>query len=435
MNLLSLSLSYLRKRKLTTFLNVLLLAIGIATIVVLLLFSTQAEESLTKNGDGIDLVVGAKGSPLQLVLSSIYHLDVAPGNIPVDEAEALLRNPQIKSAIPLALGDNYRGYRIVGTTPAYVDHYGATLAEGDLWDRTLDAVIGHWVATEQGLTLGDELVTNHGFSMDGEAHSETPLRVVGILEPSGTVLDRLVLTAVESMWALHGSHPTGDGHDHDEDHAHHEDDDHAHDDEAVAEAPPASSGPGFPGMGAPQQSQRDYTSMLIQYNSPIAAAMFPRFVNSQTNLQAASPALETARLLTLLGVGLDAIRNFAYLLILASALGVFIALWNALQDRKYDLAVMRSLGASRMKLVAHVLLESLIMVSLGLILGLFLGHLATELLGQSLEQARQMSLTGWTWTPEEGQLVLLALGVGLVAAIIPAILAYRTDLARTLAVG
>jgi len=188
-------------------------------------------------------------------------------------------------------------------------------------------------------------------------------------------------------------------------------------------------------MGGPQESQRDYTSVLIQYNSPIAAAMFPRFVNSQTNLQAASPALETARLLTLLGVGLDAIRNFAYLLILASTLGVFIALWNALQDRKYDLAVMRSLGASRLKLVAHVLLESLIMVSLGLLLGLVLGHIATELLGQSLEQARQMSLTGWTWTPEEGQLILLALGVGLVAAIIPAILAYRTDLARTLAVG
>ncbi|GAB5519664.1 MAG: ABC transporter permease [Rhodothermales bacterium] len=431
MNLLSLSHSYLRKRKLTTFLNVLLLALGIATIVVLLLFSTQAEESLTKNGEGIDLVVGAKGSPLQLVLSSIYHLDVAPGNIPVAEAEALLRNPQIKSAMPLALGDSYRGYRIVGTTPDYVAHYAAEVETGSMWQNTLDAVLGYQVAEDQGLTIGSELVSNHGLSMGGDMHGDTPMRVVGILAPSGTVLDRLVLTSVESVWALHGAHETGT------DAAHDEDDDHAHDDEeeAVEDGPPMPPRPGFPGMSGPQQSQRDYTSVLVQYSSPIAAAMFPRFVNSQTNLQAASPALETARLLTLLGVGLDAIRNFAYLLILTSALGVFIALWNALQDRKYDLAVMRSLGASRMKLVAHVLLESLIMVTLGLILGLFLGHLATELLGQSLEQARQMNLTGWTWAPEEGQLVLLALGVGLVAALIPAILAYRTNLARTLAIG
>lgn len=431
MNLPKLSFSYLKNRTLNTLLNVLLLALGIATIVVLLLFSKQFEDNLTRNAEGIDLVVGAKGSPLQLILSSIYHMDVPTGNIPVAEAQQIMQNRAVQQAIPLALGDSYNGYRIVGTTPDYAAKYEATPAEGALWDGTMEVTIGASVAEAEGLSVGDELTSTHGLSEDGEGHGENPLRVVGILAPTGTVVDRLVLTSVETVWALHGTHVEDD-----DDHA--EGEDHAEDSTAAAPMPPRVGPGGLPfpppgGAPGPQAGGPEYTALLVSYSSPMAAVMFPRFVNTQTSLQAASPAFETTRLLSLLGVGIDALRAFGLILILAAALGVFIALYNALKERQYDLAIMRTLGASRGKLLMHVLLEGLLLAAMGTALGLVLGHFATELLGGAVQRAQQMRLTGWTWTPEEFVLIILALGVGLVAALLPALQAYRTDIARTLA--
>ncbi|MCH8503501.1 MAG: FtsX-like permease family protein [Ectothiorhodospiraceae bacterium] len=142
--------------------------------------------------------------------------------------------------------------------------------------------------------------------------------------------------------------------------------------------------------------------------------------------------METTRLLQLLGVGLDALRAFGWLLIAAAGLGVFIALYNTLQQRRYDLALMRTLGASRWKLVGHVLLEGLLLAGLGALLGIAAGHVAAELLGNAFRQTQQLELTGWIFYPQELWLMLLALAVGALAALIPAIQAYRTDIAQTL---
>jgi len=401
-NLLGLSLSYLRRRRLDTLLNVLLLALGIATIVVLLLFSRQFEDHLMRDGEGIDLVVGAKGSPIQLILSSIYHMDVPTGNVPLRDAQRIMRHPAVAEAIPLALGDSYRGHRIVGTTHAYPKHYGGELAAGRLWEDPLEVTLGARVATEVGLGPGDEMISTHGFDLAGDTHGERPLRVVGVLKPTGTIVDRVVLTAVETIWTLHAPHGEA------EEHA---------DESAEAEPEPP----------------RELTAVLIRYSSPIAAAIFPRLVDAETKLQAASPASQTARLFSLLGVGLDAVRTFGFILILASGLSVFISLYNALQQRRYDLAIMRTLGASRGKLLRHVFLEGLLLASMGTAAGLLLGHVATEILGSWARAAKQMELTGRAWVPGELWLVGLAVGVGLTAALLPAVQAYRTDIARTLA--
>lgn len=419
MNLFRLSLSYIQKRKLNTLLNVLLLAMGIATIVVLLLFSKQVEDNLTKNAEGIDLVVGATGSPLQLILSAIYHMDSPTGNIPLRDAQTIMRHPQVQQVIPLALGDSYQGRRIVGTDLAYLDHYGAEVAEGRAWEHTMDVVLGADVATELALTLGAEIISSHGLSEGGAAHGDHPLNVVGILAPTGTVLDRLILTSVQTVWAVHEEHEDEEEHEEGEDH-----EEADHDEDETPED-----------LALMDPTDRDLTALLVSYRTPLAAALFPRFVNSQPTLQAAAPAFETARLLNLLGIGVDALRAFGVILIIAAALGVFIALYNALQERTYDLAIMRSLGASRTKLMTHVLLEGIIMVTLGLLVGLVFGHLATEILSTSVAQAEQMKLTGWMWAPEEAWLFALALGVGIVSALIPAIQAYRTDIAQTLARG
>ena len=409
MNLLSLSAAYLRARALNAALNVLLLGLGVGTIVVLLLFSHQLEQRLERDARGIDLVVGAKGSPLQLILSSVYHVDIPTGNIPLEEAEKLKTNPLIKATVPLALGDSFEGFRIVGTDHDYVALYEGQTAAGRLWQKPFEAVLGSEVVARTKLKVGDTFVGSHGIVEAGEKHEHSPYTIVGLLAPTGTVLDRLVLTSVESVWEVHGQ-------------GHHEDED-KDEDEHAGEA-----------HAKEQHVQpQEVTAVLVQYSSPMAAALLPRQINSQTALQAASPAFESARLLDIVGVGVETVQAFALILILCAALSVFIALYNALRERSYDLAVMRSLGASRGKLLAAMLIEGLILAALGAALGLILGHLMTEVLGASLSASQRMHITGRTFVPGELLLILLALVVGLVSALLPAVLAYRTDISRTLA--
>lgn len=405
MNLASLSLAYLRARLLNTTLNVLLLALGIATITLLLLTVHQLEERMGRDARGIDLVVGAKGSPMQVILSAIYHLDVPTGNIPWKQAQELASHRMVKKAIPLALADNHKGFRIVGTHHDYVAHYGARLAHGRLWQKPLEAVLGADAASRTGLSLGATFIGAHGMGVrEGEHMHETHLyQVVGVLAPTGSVIDRVILTDVASVWAVHADQYG------------------IHDVERVAELM--------------SEEEKEYTALLIQYASPLAAAALPRYINQNTEMQAASPAYETARLFAIVGVGVDVLRGFALVLIFSAGLSVFIALYNALLERRYDLAVMRTLGASPGKLMALMLFEGAMLAGLGAVLGLALGHVLTEMLGYALQAAQQVAVTGWTWLPEELWLIVLALGVGVVAALLPAWRAYRTDIAGTLARG
>ena len=392
MNLAGISLAYLRARPLATALNLLLLALGIATITVLLLATAQLEDRMGRDARGIDLVAGAKGSPMQLVLSAVFHLDAPTGNIPLDAALALSRHPAVKKAIPLALGDSYQGFRIVGSSKDYPAHYGARLGAGRLWDEPMEAVLGAEVAAKSGLTVGATFTGAHGLGAGGDAHDEEPFKVVGVLAASGTVLDRLVLTSVESVWEVHEH-------------------------------------------GGMKPERREITALLIQYASPLAAATLPRQVNASATLQAASPAYESARLFRMIGVGVDVMRAFGLVLVLAAGLSVFIALLNALEERRYDLAVMRMLGASRAKLMGLMLLEGVALALLGGLAGIALGHLCTEALGLALKAAQQTPLTGWVWNPQEPWLLVLAVAVGVAAALLPAWRAYRADVAQVLAEG
>lgn len=479
MNLFTLSLAYIRARALNSALNLLLLALGIATITVLILFSAQLESRLTKDARGIDLVVGAKGSPMQLILSSIYHVDIPTGNIPYTSIDALRRNPMVEGVVPLALGDSFRGFRMVGSEHSYAALYNAELDIGALWDRPFEATLGATVAEATGLGIGDSFVGSHGIAdSGGPVHDDRPYQVVGILEPTGSVLDRLVLTSVESVWFTHDAHHDEHAHDehedehahdeHEDEHAHegdehedehaHEEDEHAHEDEEHAHGDHkeehADDDHGHEEHGHDEHegeehahdehdgeehghdeadlADREITALLVRYSSPIAAVSLPRQINSQTALQAAAPAFETARLLSLVGVGLDTLRGFGLLLIFTAALGVFIALYNAMQQRRYDLAVMRSLGATPGKLLRQVILEGLILSLAGTALGLALGHGVAEILGQILREGRDLGLTGLAWQPAEWSLIILSLFVGIVASVIPAIQAYRTDIAATL---
>ena len=401
MNLATLSASYLRARPLNTALSVILLALGVATIVLLLLIVGQAEERMHRDARGIDLVVGAKGSPMQLMLSGIYHLDAPTGNIPLAAARALEKNRFIKKSIPLALGDSWKAHRIVGAPRGYAEHYGAELRAGRFYEKPMEAVLGAEVAARTGVVVGGTFTGAHGLGGEGAEHAEAPYTVVGILAKSNSVVDRLVLTSIESVWRVHEEHQGPE-------------------DEADRKA---------------LEEAREVTVLLIQYASPLAGATLPRQINSQSELQAASPAYETARLFSIVGVGVEALRAFAVVLILAAGLSVFIALYTALEERRYDLAVMRTLGASPGKLFGLLMGEAVALSLLGALIGMALGHALTSALGVWLERQQHYPVTGLEWRPEEPWLIGVALGVGVIAALLPAWRAYRTDVSRTLARG
>jgi len=402
-NIATISLAYLKARSLNTALNVLLLALGVATITFLLLATHQLEDRMQRDARGIDLVVGAKGSPMQIILSSIFHLDVPTGNIPYTQALEIQRHRVVKKSIPLALGDSFHGFRIAGTLHDYVAHYGARPAAGRLWDKPLEAVLGADVAATTGKGVGGKFTGSHGLGGGGADHESLPYTVVGILAPSGTVLDRLVLTGIESVWAMHGEH---------------------HDIKDVMEIAKHM-----------KDEEKEYTALLIQYASPLGAAILPRYVNNNSQMQAASPAYEMTRLFKIVGVGIDVLRGFALVLMVSAGLSVFIALYNALNERRYDLAVMRTLGARPGTLMALMLFEGLLLAVLGAVLGLVLGHVLTEVLGMALKAAQQVTVTGWAWIHAELWLIALAVAVGVAAALVPAWRAYRTDIAGTLARG
>lgn len=416
MNLWLLIWSYLKARPLNTALNIFLLGLGIAVVTLLTIVNHQLQEKITSNARGIDLVVGAKGSPMQLILSNIFHVDFPTGNIRLSEAERIARNRLVKKAIPLSLGDSYAGYRIVGTTHAYAGLYDAGLSQGSWWNKPMEVTLGARVSEELGLPLGAVFSSSHGLTQQGHAHEEENFIVKGVMAPTNSVLDNLILTGVESVWRVHGIHPGeeqemqgGEGDD--------------------AKRRPS---PLVPSVAA-GDSTLEITALLVQYRSAMGAIQLPRWVNAQSSLQAASPAFETARLFSIVGVGMDILEGLAYLLIFISGLSIFIALYNSLKERKYDLAIMRSMGASKATIFLSVLLEGALMTGLGAIVGLAMGHGVLLILPSMFEEARQAGITGSVFYRQEGIILAGSLFLGVLCALLPAWQAYRTDISEVLA--
>jgi len=395
MNVFTLSWRYLWSRPLATVLNLLLLALGLASVAFVLIARDQVERAFERDLAGIDLVVGAKGSPMQLILAGVFHLDVPPGNIALADVQALEQHPQVAQLIPLSLGDNLQGFRIVGTTVAYPQHYAAKLQQGAWWAAPMEAVLGAQVARATGLVLGQAFFGAHGLGQGGMAHDEALYRVTGVLAPCGCVLDRLVLTATESVWKVHDDmHATDDMTDEDR--------------EAIA-------------------ADREVTVALIRYNSPLAAVSLPRFINDSTALQAAAPAVEITRLLSMVGVGTRVFQGLGVVLLGVAALSVFIALWSAVRERRGDLAMLRMLGASPLKVGALLLCEALWLAVMACVLGLLTAHGLAALLAELLMAEQSLALSGWQWVHTVVWVPVLALGVALLAAGLPALSAYRLD--------
>lgn len=440
-------------KPLNTLLSIILLTASVAIITLLILLQEQFENKFNSNIDGIDLVLGAKGSPLQLILSSVYQVDAPTGNINYTEAKKWMDHPFVETAIPLAFGDNYKGFRIVGTTPEYLEKYNAKIEEGKIFSKNFEVVAGSTVARKMQLKVGDTFFGSHGDSEEGEVHKDHPYVIVGIAAETGKVADNLIMSNIESVWAIHdhghdhgdeeanehsdeGHHDheaSGTEHEHDEMaqteghavHDHDEGHDHNHESEEAHNHTEQSN---------ISEEGKEITAVLIKMKNKPALLSWQFMIPMNTKMQAASPGKEINRLFGLFGIGLTALQYLAYGIMLISGISIFIALYNTLKERKYEFALLRVNGASRFQLLALVLIESLLLCVTGFLFGTIVGRVGLVLISGSSEDEFKLSFDPFRFVwDKEGYLFLLTLGVGVLAAVIPALKAYRLNISKTLA--
>lgn len=377
-------------KKLQTSLSLVLLAFGVGLVSLLMLSEKQLSATFNRNIEDIDLVLGAKGSPLQLILANVYHVDAPTGNIRLADAEKVMRHPYIAEGIPLAYGDNYRGFRIVGSTEAYTAHYKASWATGRAFESSFEVVVGAQVAERTGLNVGDEFFSAHGLQDETDVHTDKVFTVVGILEPNGTVLDQLLLCNISTIWEVHEGHG----------------------ETALPE-------------------DREITAVLLKKRNPLAVLTIPNTIR-ETNMQVALPSIEINRLTQNFGIGMNTLRAIALLIMLISFASIFISVYDNLLSRRYELALLRTMGGSRQGLFLSLLLEGGILSTGGALLGLVLSRLGLVALAQMVEDKFRYDWADIGVLTDELLLAGMAIFVGLIAAAIPGISAVKMDTSRTL---
>lgn len=391
MNILKLSFKNLFKKPLSTFLTLTMLSIGVALASLLVLLGDSLDEGFKKNIKGIDMVVGAKGSPLQLILSSVYQIDNPTGNISEKEADKLAKHPLVSETVQVSFGDSYKGRRIVGTSHKYVEWYGGELADGVLWERPFQAVFGSQVASESSLKLGGYFHSAHGTHEDGETHAHHDFKMVGVLKPTGTVLDRLVLVSPESIRELHHENHLSDS-----------------------------------------TYSAEITAMLVKFRNKMGMLNLPRYVNEKTSMQAALPAIEVNRLFELFGIGIIAFKIVVIAIMALGGLSVFVSMINALNDRAYEMGLIRAMGASRFQVFSMIILEATFLGIFGALLGLLFSHLGMYFLNQEVGYAYGIVLDVFTLHWFEFGLVFATIAICMLAALIPAIRTSRIDVSKVL---
>jgi len=431
-----------RQRLLSTALTGLSVAVGVALIVAILTIKLVSQERLRVGYSGFDMVVGARGSSLQLVLNVVYHLDTSPGNIPFSLYEKLGKDPRVKMLVPFAVGDNYQGFRIVGTSDIFLrdfepqPHQSFELASGrifkfeeselleamkDAMDRGshektdgkddhhhdaghCEAVLGSTAADVTGLKIGNTFVATHGVQQnsEGEKHQESPWTVVGILKPTETPADRAIYINLDSFYHIEG---------------HVIEEKHSSKSDSTASAEPE------PGQ---------ISALALKTRSPIAVWSLRREINNGDEAQAAVPSEEIRKLLTITG-NVDRILLIqAVLIVIVSAMGTALAMFNSMNDRRRDIAVMRALGARRQTIMAIIVGEAVLIAGLGAGLGLILGQVVVQASASMIQAAVGFSIPAWTFHGFEVVVLIGMLMLGVLAGIGPALMAYRTNVAMSL---
>jgi len=359
----------------------------------------QVAQAFVGADGGFHGVLGARGSKLQLVLNAVFHLESSPGNLEWDDYLALTNQPGVELAMPLALGDNYLGYRLVGTLP---ELFQADGTEGEVGYRVRsggrvfdplrrEALVGSFVAARLGLQVGDEFQPYHGLVYDpSEAHGEKFL-VVGVLEPSNTPGDRVIWVPLGGVQHLEGHDPDSAG---------------------EISAVLVRLADGSPGSGFLLDQLYNERGTRMTFAWPIAlviSGLFEKFAWLERVLEV-----------------------IAWLVAVVAGGSVLTALYNSMNERRQDLAVLRALGAHRRTVFASILLEAGTIAAVGALFGLLVHGVLMWVAAEIVRGQTGVVLDVWAWTPALWWGPMMMIGLGLLAGLVPAWKAYRTDVAEVL---
>jgi len=400
---LKLALTYIRSRLLITILTVASVALGLGLAIIVLTLSQQTQKTLSGEADYWDVVVGAKGSPLQLVLNSLYYLDAPTGNISDSVWTALKHDKSVAGVYPVSMGDNYLGYPIVGTTADYFqDRHPASgknlLASGQLFSRPMEVVMGADIARRNGTHVGDQIISAHGWGKSDDLHPDHPYTVVGILTPTGGSMDRAVYTDYHSVWKVH-EHPDAD------------------------EAAEAAKGP----------HGKAVTALLVHLDSPGERYQFVQELNATLPAMAVIPVNEISKLeRTFIAPLQGVLLLVAYLVVLVSSISILISLYLTIHQRRKDIAIIRSLGATRTDVFRLITCEAAMLSGIGVIIGWLFGHGLIAVLGGLISERYGVIVNAWQVHPTETVIVITVWALGILAGMLPAIMAYRLSVADTL---
>ena len=394
---------YLKFRWLVSLLTISGISTGVALVCAVLALRHESEKALSRDAGLYDLVAGGKGSPLQLVLSSVYHLDSPTGNIPYKEYERIRSDPRVEWAAPVGLGDNYLGYRIIGTEKHFFDlpdregNLFFELAEGDVFQDRFDVVLGSQVAQASGLEIGDSFFGTHGLIevAGAEVHRDFPYRVSGILAPSGTAQDRAIFGTLKSVWEIH------------------ETEDLLH-----------SAIQGSAIMA--DHKTRETTAILVRLETPGLRLWMADEIREGTDGIAAIPINEIMRFQQgILGPVQKILLAIAGVVVAVSCLTVLITLHQAAERRRRDIAILRSLGAYRREVATLVFSEGLLLTGGGILLGLLIGHGGMAIAVDYFREATGLILNPWRIPSNELYALLIMALSGALASTFPAISSYR----------
>ncbi|SNT09036.1 putative ABC transport system permease protein [Anaerovirgula multivorans] len=455
MGILRVIISNLSNRKLSSLLTTLSVSIGVILLIAILIISAALQQGAIYQGGGYDMIVGAKGSSSQLILSTIFHYDVPIGNIDYGIYEGIAADERVVKAIPLALGDSYGNYRIVGTDNTYFvdidEDITEVLSEGDFYNNIGEVVIGSKLAEEGALRVGDTFKGAHGVEGSNEDDHDHDLSytVVGVLKPQHSADDYIIFTMIESVWEAHDIHnihrpyytyrdedkddeedkqldaeeyedeyhydEDGHHHDHEEDHDHdHEEADHHHDEDDYDHH---------------HDVDPELTAILVKGQDIVALSSLKREIEGDLNhpAQAAFIVVVLRQLLKILGNG-AAVANFlAYISIIIAALSILISLMSSMAERRKDVAVMRMLGASKTKILSIVVLEALVVTTIGSMIGFIGGHVVAHWIGKQLQETAGLYVNALQLWPGEMTTLATVLLLGLLSGLIPALTVYRTE--------